>query len=142
MRGSDVNAVREQHRLRDGRFGSYTRGEAEDVDLVASDAAADAAARLAVVQAVVDALDDEHYDDANRNPKYCGEGSCALCAVLARLNGALSPDAGQRAAQERAEVFLCAKCGFGSVEHGMSGHPAFLCVAEMHLVPAAYYRAD
>lgn len=30
-------------------------------------------------------------------------------------------------------AWLCAKCGHGSVEHGMKGHPAYDCVAEMRL---------
>jgi hypothetical protein len=30
-------------------------------------------------------------------------------------------------------TWVCAKCGYGSAEHGIQGHPAFLCVADMRL---------
>lgn len=35
-------------------------------------------------------------------------------------------------------VFLCAKCGHGSEEHGIANHPAYGCIADMRLVPAAF----
>lgn len=33
-------------------------------------------------------------------------------------------------------VWLCAKCGYGSQEHGLPGHPAFQCIADMRQAPA------
>jgi hypothetical protein len=37
-------------------------------------------------------------------------------------------------------VWLCAKCGHGGPEHSLEGHPAFKCIADMRLTPAAYLR--
>jgi len=39
--------------------------------------------------------------------------------------------------QPKTTVWLCAKCGYGSEEHGIPGHPAHLCVADMREMPAA-----
>lgn len=44
---------------------------------------------LAAVTAVINALDDEHYAAEQGGSKYCREGSCAMCNVIARLNSAL-----------------------------------------------------
>lgn len=54
--------------------------------------------------------------------------------VLTVLTRATEPPSeGERA---REVVWLCAKCGHGSEEHGTPGHPAAECVADMRRVPS------
>lgn len=49
-------------------------------------------ARLARVEQVIAVIEDEHYEEQGDNSKYCREGSCRTCNILARLNEVLADE--------------------------------------------------